>query len=62
MVAIIIIVIVFAVRSCGSVFGFASGVTKSTEKREKFDNSNTTYCIIHGMKMNLAGSARITGR
>lgn len=58
MVAIIIIVIIFAVRSCGSVFGFASGVTKSTEKREKFDNSN----VIHGMKMNLAGSARITGR
>lgn len=43
MVAIIIIVIIFAVRSCGSVFGFASGVTRSTEKRDKLDSKYVNY-------------------
>lgn len=43
MVAIIIIVIIFAVRSCGAVFGFTSGVTRSTEKRDKLDSKYVNY-------------------
>ena len=43
LVIFVILVIGFVVKSCGSVFGFASGVTRSTEKRDKLDSKYVNY-------------------